>query len=284
MLSQGKLGVIPTAACTATYPLQAYCMFKVTLLLSSLISLLSAQDKGHATASWIPEKAEAEAGAHGRTVIRMNIEDGWHAYWENPGEAGSPIMLKTELPDGWVASELRFPAPKRLVSSGLTSFCYEGEILLPLYLTPPAGFSGKLPPLMATLTWLACNDDSCVPGKAQLTLSSKPDAGAITKAYESIPAGIEKAKLTFSENNESLDLRLNLPAAFNNDISTFDVFPVTRNVIDPKAIIHFRRDPADAATWIASAAKNEYLEGSPKELTLLLSSGSGKSWKVGTDR
>ena len=49
----------------------------------------------------------------------MTPEKGWHGYWENPGDAGKPMTVEWQLPQGATTGPLRYPIPTRLVVADL---------------------------------------------------------------------------------------------------------------------------------------------------------------------
>lgn len=230
-----------------------------------------------ATATWIAEPMTAKPGESIRTVIIMKISEGWHTYWENPGEGGMPLEIEAELPEGWKAGAIQYPTPIRFMTGDLPGFGYEGEVHFPLILTPPAGSGGTFPDITATLSWLACDDEACVPGETELTLT-QGDAPSITKAYEALPKPISGAKLTLAAEGESILLTLTAPEDF--DASAYEILPSTRNVIDPAAKPLFTKN--DGNTWTATAPKSEYLQGEPKELSLVLAAPEKGAWKIST--
>lgn len=255
-------------------------MKRSALLLVCLLHVTEAHGKGHASVDWVPEKAEATEGTPIRTVIRMNIDKGWHTYWKNPGDVGIPVTLKPDLPEGWKTGEIQYPVPHKITASELTSFCFEGEVLLPVTLTPPPGFSGKLPALRATVSWLACDEQACVPGKQVISLAADPDPGMISKAYDALPGTVNGAKLSIEENGDTLKIGLKLPADWKTDISGYSVFPITSNLLAHDADLKFARTDAKSPDWSVSAPKNEYLDEIPESFSILLSDGSGASWII----
>ena len=54
----------------------------------------------------------------------------WHAYWINPGDAGLPATVRWNLPDGFLASELQFPAPHVIPFGEMVTYGFEEPILL----------------------------------------------------------------------------------------------------------------------------------------------------------
>jgi DsbC/DsbD-like thiol-disulfide interchange protein len=44
-------------------------------------------------------------------------DDGWHIYWQNPGDSGEPPRIKWQLPSGVTATALEWPTPMRMTTS-----------------------------------------------------------------------------------------------------------------------------------------------------------------------
>ena len=66
--------------------------------------------------------AETERPAPGLTVtlaLVMTPRNGWHGYWQNPGDAGVGTRIAWRLPRGAAAGPIRFPVPERLMIQGL---------------------------------------------------------------------------------------------------------------------------------------------------------------------
>ncbi len=99
--------------------------------------------------------------------LRLNHDAHWHTYYRNPGEngVGEPTRIQWQLPDGFAASEIQWPEPKRLESAIGVNYVYEGEIVLPVRLTVPDSIAANEVTLRATVTWLSCEDGNgaCVP-------------------------------------------------------------------------------------------------------------------------
>jgi thiol:disulfide interchange protein DsbD len=124
------------------------------------------------------------AARPGQTVwagVRLEMGEGWHTYWRNPGEAGKSTTIEWVLPKGVTAGQVLWPAPEVHVSGGITTFVYHRETILltPLNLTDqvPAGDFH----VRAKINWLECKE-VCVPGSAEvqarLTVSAAPGPSA----------------------------------------------------------------------------------------------------------
>lgn len=253
------------------------------LALATLITISAARAQNMASAEWIPESATVVAGKEFRTVIRLKVDEGWHTYWENPGEGGLPISVKIDLPEGWILGEIQFPAPIAFMTGPLHGFGYEGEILFPLTLTAPSGSEvAKIPEaIVARISWLTCNDKRCVPGKEEASLASA-DPMLVKKAYEQLPEAIPGSKLSYGASDDAILLTLSLPTGAELDPATHRVFPVNRDFLDPSSEPVFKKDAGTPSTWTASAPKSEYFDEEPETLSLVLVGDDGKAWKIST--
>lgn len=137
----------------------------------------------HDTLRLIAERDGVEAGRPLRLGLFFHLAPGWHIYWKNPGAAGAPPTLALSLPEGWQAGPLAWPVPVRITEGPVTVFGYEGDVLLPFTLTPPARLPPGPPPVevKAHVSWLVCAK-LCVPEEADLRLSLTPGAGRATDA------------------------------------------------------------------------------------------------------
>lgn len=102
--------------------------------------------------------------------LDLNLDNGWHAYWQNPGDSGLSPKIKWQLPSGIKAGDIQWPYPERINVGPLTSFGYEHEFILLV----PVSVGGNFKPskdvnLHAQVDWLTCQD-ICIPGKAELNL------------------------------------------------------------------------------------------------------------------
>lgn len=103
-------------------------------------------------------------------AVHYKIAPGWHIYWKNPGASGLATRVDWGLPNGMSMGQTQFPAPIMFESPGpITSYGYEGEVLLLMETRTPANVQGPLQ-FTAKTRWLMCSD-RCIPGKKDLTLT-----------------------------------------------------------------------------------------------------------------
>jgi len=228
---------------------------------------------GKATVEWITASNTAEPGRSVQTAIRMVLDPSWHTYWLNPGEGGMQTTVKWELPPGWTAGELEYPVPKRFVSAGLAGYGYQNTVIFPLRLVPPADFTGDAL-LKGKISWLTCDDATCAPGHAEISLTltagtsaPSPDAAAISKALTLLPVENPAVVLEVAEAQGNLQLTIDLAAPGIINPATSQVFPLTHHAVDESTPIQFVKS---GVVWTASVPKSGYATGPLTTLTLLL--------------
>ncbi len=118
----------------------------------------------HSTVELVAEAPQADGSFLAGAYFRL--DPGWHVYWQNPGDSGEPPTLSWDLPEGWTAGPILWPAPKRIPVGPLVNFGYEGDVLFAVKLSPPAGRSAPKR-LEAKTGFLICKEE-CLPAEAEL--------------------------------------------------------------------------------------------------------------------
>ncbi len=226
--------------------------------------------EGHGRALWLAESAQVQSGQTLRTAVRLTLDPGWHVYWVNPGDAGMPTSVVWELPPGWSAGELWHPWPLRFQSGELHGLGHEGEVRYPVTLTAPEGFEGQVT-LKGKLKWLACNDDACVPGSADLTLELRAgeslmsaQAGEVQLAHARMPKPFPQLGLQVHDEGDAWSFRLLGEGAAQLARGHFRV--ATPDLVDSKLEIRFEADGERQAH--ARVAKSPYAPKSPDRVEL----------------
>ncbi|HEY4989239.1 MAG TPA: protein-disulfide reductase DsbD domain-containing protein, partial [Opitutaceae bacterium] len=146
----------------------ALTLFAASIFLAAFPRPLGAQ----VTASLVSADASVKPGTPFTVALRLVHKPHWHSYWVNPG-TGLPTTLKWSLPDGWKAGPIQWPAPMLLKDTrgNVIGDGYDGDLLLPVTLTPPPGLQpGTDAVLNVAADWLMCLEE-CVPGSAKLSLT-----------------------------------------------------------------------------------------------------------------
>ena len=102
-----------------------------------------------------------------RLGLLFQLEPHWKIYWRSPGDAGLPPTVDWTGSDNVQVGDFAWPVPERFELSGLETFGYEGEILLPVAVT--VSHPGEPVHLKAAVDFLTCRE-LCVPNDVTLDL------------------------------------------------------------------------------------------------------------------
>jgi thiol:disulfide interchange protein DsbD len=191
--------------------------------------------------------AEMASISPGETVwvdLHLEMKQGWHIYWQNPGDSGLPTAIDWSLPLEFSAGHILWPVPEHFVQNGIGNYGYAGsaDLLVPIAASKELA-TGQTTLIKAEASWLACAD-ICIPGGATLSLNlpvaaqpSAPDpavAPMFTAARRQlpVPAPFETRFVSAAH-----DYRLVVPASaltgLRNPTAMF--FPIDASLIDAAA-------------------------------------------------
>lgn len=147
---------------------------KAFLLLPLVISLVHAEDPGlkgpGLEIGLIAESASITPGRPLTVGVHLKHFPGFHTYWQNPGMVGMETSLDWKLPDGFTASEIRWPAPENTFMGQYPCHGYERDVTLLVTITPPEKISGDSVTLATEAGWMCCAK-GCFPGFRTLSLT-----------------------------------------------------------------------------------------------------------------
>jgi thiol:disulfide interchange protein DsbD len=189
------------------------------------------------TATVVSESDAYAPGQPLRIGLRMQMAPGWHTYWSNPGDAGAPPTIEVT---GAAAGPIAYPVPQQVRESGLTSFAYTGDLLLPVTITPPASTHGPLI-LGVHATWLICAN-VCVPEEAQFSLTmpqGTPTPGADAPLFAAADAKMPRPSPFAAHVTPGGLLTLDAPHLAVRDVK---FFPAAAGVFDQGADPAVRND------------------------------------------
>jgi thiol:disulfide interchange protein/DsbC/DsbD-like thiol-disulfide interchange protein len=132
----------------------------------------------HTTVRLIADVRSVTPGGTWTAGILLKMEQGWHTYWKNAGEAGLPTTIAWDLPAGLKAGETIWPIPHKYTEGGeVVTFGYGDETMLMVPITVSTDLRpGSKVTLKARVDWLECKN-VCIPGSDTVTLSLPVTAG-----------------------------------------------------------------------------------------------------------
>lgn len=177
-------------------------------------------------------------------AVRVQMDDHWHAYWKNPGDAGMAIAINWTLPQGFQEGPTEWPWPARFTLNSMVGFGYEGEAILLTQITPPATLSNEKPvEIAATVRWVVCDDANCLPGESQASMKTKVStiaprqdntaADYFKKARAKLPKKVDTVQA--QKKNELIELSFASPSGSKESLSHAYFTPEEIDAIDYKA-------------------------------------------------
>lgn len=159
------------------------------LLISFLCGDLFAEPvyQAHTRVELVAETDQIRPGTKFYAGVLFRMDPEWHVYWKNPGDSGMTPVFKWDLPEGISAGEISWPIPEKIDLPPLSSYGYEGEVLLAVPMQVSSVFNPALPAVIRLkVEWLACKVE-CIPGQADLEMTtpfeSHADLFKKTKAH-----------------------------------------------------------------------------------------------------
>ena len=238
----------------------------------------------HSEAELVSEVASIAPGEPFTVALRLEMEEGWHSYWKNPGDSGEPTSIDWSLPSGFEVGAIQWPYPHRIDTSMLTSYGYSDEVLLLTTLTPPEDLEpGTSLTLDARAEWLICAD-ICLPahGDVQLTLpvtASSPDPGAgaeaIAQSRAKLPKTVDAWTVQAARSSGSYTLALTSTDDRRLDLEGAQFYPLEEQVLD-----HAAPQPVsqEGSTSLIALQQSSYASSPADSLEGVLVAPEGQSW------
>ncbi|MCY4200143.1 MAG: thioredoxin family protein [Gammaproteobacteria bacterium] len=202
----------------------------------------------HTQVELIAETSSVAAGKPFSIGLRLMPDIGWHTYWINPGDAGKAAKVNWDLPEGFLAAPLAFPAPGFVPFGPLMSYGYNEATLLISEVSVPDSIEGGKVRIAGRADWLVCDDKVCIPERAEVELVLPKGSGeqnlvtraefAAARALQPLPANW---RATYSINEERVRFSIDLPQSLGN-VSELHLFPVAEKLIDHVAEQRFETE------------------------------------------
>jgi thiol:disulfide interchange protein len=252
LLMPKSSGVIPTLGTWVwTWPqLPQLCKLCLTVLLLFGIGNAHAQLPGAPQNVRASVAAETNTPAPGDTItiaIIMDPKPGWHDYWLNPGDAGTPLELEWQLPPGVAAGPIRAPVPDTLIVSGFMNHIYKANHAFLIDLKIPSNArAGQKLVARVDARWSACSDTVCVPEGSTFAVPLTVGDGKISNADRvrfdnwraALPVPLDRQAI-YAVDGKRISIAIPYPKSAHAEKLWF--FPQTENVFRYAATQSARR-------------------------------------------
>ncbi len=212
----------------------------ITSLLLLSGGILFANDASSVTVELLPLTHEISPGETFNVAAIFTMTDGWHTYWQNPGESGLATSFTWKLPKGFSVINEREPVPERHVEDGIVTFIHEEEAIYLFEIQAP-GIVADTNTFALDVSWLECKH-LCRSGAAspEFTLSgaaSSPEQQSswdnlIKKAEKHFPLESNKFTINPIQKKNHLDVRIKTESGHESKLVSVDFFPFEEMIYD----------------------------------------------------
>ena len=187
-------------------------MKNIFLACSLFISILAASnpvETGHAKASLITNLQDSQQESF-YIGVRLEMQEGWHTYWENPGDSGSPFDATWEVAQNVIVENVEWPTPITIPYPPLMTFGYEGDVVFPFKVF--RAIDSDLSSITVDFNFLICAD-ICIPEKASLTLdlSSAIPNFLVDEAIKNLPTDFVQTQSVVEGDNLKITFNSSQP-------------------------------------------------------------------------
>jgi suppressor for copper-sensitivity B len=128
--------------------------------------------------------------------VEFQYPKGWHGYWRTPGDAGIAPIFDWSRSRNVASASVSWPAPSRLVISGLQNSVYTGDFILPVSLK--LDHPHEATRIALTLDYASCAN-VCVPEHAEVMLTLPPGTNGPSSEAADIAAAAQRVPQTPTE-------------------------------------------------------------------------------------
>jgi len=204
--------------------------FLYLLLAFYSLSIYSQFDTGHSIVSI--HKISEKLDDKNIIGIKVDLDEGWHTYWKNPGDAGGPIIVNISSPEKINIKKIYFPPPELIPYEPLMTYGYKQEVLFPIEIDNTALIDQDTV-FDFEINLLIC-EDVCIPESAVFSLKYDDFIASdeTTEWLKTIP-DITYPVLTFiNKKNNTFEIKF----SGIDEISNIYFFPENENIFNYAAI------------------------------------------------
>ena len=163
--------------------LRAFYLFCLAIWMAVPLAQAQPVDGGRAVVELISERDSARPGETFYAALKMDLDEGWHVYWRNAGDAGLPPQVlaldDSDVTDDAIGAFV-WPIPHLLpvVPGEIMDYGYDDRVILPFRVTLPDDAVGAVR-ISLLADYLIC-EEICIPETAEVQLTvpvgeSQPD-------------------------------------------------------------------------------------------------------------
>jgi thiol:disulfide interchange protein len=166
---------------------------------------------GHAEASLVTNLQDTQQESF-YLGVRLKMKEGWHTYWENPGDSGGAFEASWAQNEGIIIENVEWPTPVTIPYPPLMTYGYEGDVIFPFKVF--RAIDSDLAIVSLKFSFLICAD-ICIPEEAELNidLSTAKPSLMLEQAINNLPIDFLDTKTSVS--GETIKIQFQAPKMFS---------------------------------------------------------------------
>lgn len=184
--------------------------------------------QAHSTAKLIFEEKALSPQKTLAAALHLQLEEGWHSYWSNPGDAGTAPRFEWSLPSGFSVEGPVFTTPQRIETSQMVGFGYSGEAFYRFEIKNSLTEIKAPVKIALKAEWLVC-EKICVPAQYRFevelpvaqSLEPSTDAPLFARFQTLIPEKNSDFNVEVEEASDTLQVKVKAGFPFE----VLDLFP-----------------------------------------------------------
>lgn len=225
-----------------------YTLF-VLVLLSVPVFSQPSPASDHADLRFITEHSAIAAGSQTTIGLHIELEQGWHVYWRNPGDSGIPVRIRWTSEPPFETGEVTWPYPSTFREGHLVTYGYKDETLIMIPVTIPQGTRAGTLLAEARIEYLVCKE-ICLPGFENHTVrinvprnnrSVLSTEASLFSAFRSKVPQPSTTQSTFTVTGNQVEMLISGDVSSWNTDQNFVFFASDENQIESSAPQHIER-------------------------------------------
>jgi thiol:disulfide interchange protein DsbD len=166
---------------------------------------------GHAEASLVTNLQDTQQESF-YLGVRLKMKEGWHTYWENPGDSGGAFEASWVQNEDIIIENVEWPTPVTIPYPPLMTYGYEGDVIFPFKVF--RAIDSDLSIVSLKFSFLICSD-ICIPEEAELNidLSTAKPSLMLEQTIKNLPIDFLDTKTSVSD--ETIKIQFQAPKMFS---------------------------------------------------------------------
>lgn len=227
------------------------------------------QEFPHIKVRLIADHQQVEVGDTIRIGWQFQVEDGWHLYWQNPGDTGLAPVIDWGDDNIALGNGLLWAKPESIPLGPFINYGYHGDVLI------AETFTAKTTALKfdASANWLVCKE-ACIPGEAKESLVIANGSTLLSTMHSrfdqlanNLPQAMPLLGSDIKIQADSINIILYAQNNIFSKAKSVKVFPITQNLIEynQPANISWKNN---VLRW--QTKRSEYFTATPKTIELVV--------------